>query len=195
MNHRSKKRAVFIDRDGTMTVEGGYINDPNRLMLLPRCARAIKKLNENGVLAILATNQAGIARGYFDEETLKSTLKRLELLLMTEGAHLDALYYCPHHPSVGNPPFRKKCNCRKPLTGMLEKGAKHFGLDLERCFVIGDKISDAELGKKVNAKAVIVKTGYGEGEIRLGKMSKIDPDFIAEDILDAVEWILNDINK
>jgi len=191
----NKKRAVFIDRDGTMTVEGGYINDPNRLVLLPRCARAIKKLNGNGVLAFLATNQAGIARGYFNEETLKSTLKRLELLLKTEDAYLDALYYCPHHPSVGKPPYRKKCNCRKPLTGMLEKGAKDFSLDLTQCFVIGDKVSDAELGKNSGAKSVIVKTGYGEGEIRSEKMDKVNPDFIAEDILDAVEWILNDINN
>ncbi|RMF98309.1 MAG: HAD-IIIA family hydrolase [Candidatus Schekmanbacteria bacterium] len=192
---KTRKRAVFIDRDGTMTVEGGYINDPNRLTLLPRCGRAIKKINENGILAILATNQAGIARGYFDEKTLKATLKRLEFLLEMEGAHLDGIYYCCHHPSVGKPPYRKKCNCRKPLPGMLQKAAKDFNLDLSQSFVIGDKISDVELAKKVKAKSVVVKTGYGEGEICTDKMQKINPDFIADDIYDAVEWILSEIKN
>ena len=195
MRKTESRRAVFIDRAGTMTVEGGYINDPNRLTLLPRCARAIRKLTENGILAFLATNQAGIARGYFDEATLKATLKRLELLLKAEGAHLDGLYYCSHHPSVGKPPFRKKCRCRKPLTGMLEKAAKDFNLDLKRCLVIGDKVSDSQLAKNAGAKAVIVKPGYGEGEVSCPEMKEVTPDFTGDDILDAVEWILDDINN
>lgn len=193
MKTKTNNIAVFIDRDGTVTVEGGYINDPNRLTLLPRSARAIKLLNKNGIKAILATNQAGIARGYFDEPTLKRTLERLNLLLAVEGAYLDGIYYCPHHPTAGKPPFRKKCSCRKPLPGMLTKAKKDFSLDLSRCFVIGDKGSDVSLARVVNAKAIIVKTGYGEGEIELNGSKKISADFIADDLLDAVEWIINGI--
>ncbi|MBI5375223.1 MAG: HAD family hydrolase [Candidatus Schekmanbacteria bacterium] len=193
MKTKTNNIAVFIDRDGTLTVEGGYINDPNRLTLLPRSARAIRLLNKNGIKAILATNQAGIARGYFDEPTLKKTLERLNLLLAVEGAYLDGIYYCPHHPTAGKPPFRKKCSCRKPLPGMLTKAKKDFNLDLSRCFVIGDKGSDVSLARVVNAKAIIVKTGYGEGEIELNGSKKISADFIADDLLDAVEWIINGI--
>jgi len=193
MKTKTNNIAVFIDRDGTVTVEGGYINDPNRLTLLPRSARAIRLLNKNGIKAILATNQAGIARGYFDEPTLKKTLERLNLLLAVEGAYLDGIYYCPHHPTAGKPPFRKKCSCRKPLPGMLTKAKKDFNLDLSRCFVIGDKSSDVSLARVVNAKAIIVKTGYGEGEIELNGSKKISADFIADDLLDAVEWIINGI--
>ncbi len=132
----------FLDRDGTVTEEVGYVNHPSRLNLLPGAAEGIAMLNRAGVPVLLATNQAGVARGYFTEDLVKLVLDRLAALLSAQGARLDGMYYCPHHPSVGPPPYRQACDCRKPRPGMLERGAADFGLDLGRCYVVGDKISD-----------------------------------------------------
>ena len=133
------REAVFLDRDGTVTEEVGYVNHLDRLKLIPGAASAISRLNRAGILVILATNQAGVARGYFPEELVGQVHRRLEELLAQEGAHLDAIYYCPHHPQVGPPPYRKSCNCRKPAGGMLLEAAEKFSIDLSRSFMVGDK--------------------------------------------------------
>jgi len=182
---------VFFDRDGTLTREVGYVNHPSRLELLPGAAEAIRLLNNAGIPAILATNQAGVARGYFTEGLVGVVLERLEELLRNLGARLDALYYCPHHPSVGAPPYRLDCGCRKPKPGMLLKGAEAFGLDLAQSFVVGDKISDVEFAHGAGASGVMVLTGYGLGEQAYQRESwKEQPDFLAPDVLAAVDWIL-----
>jgi D-glycero-D-manno-heptose 1,7-bisphosphate phosphatase len=183
--------AVFIDRDGTLTEEVGYVNHPRRLKLLPRSAEAIRRLNAAGVPAVLATNQAGVARGYFSEEILHAVNDKLVALLKDEGAHLDGLYVCPHHPSEGQPPFRAACDCRKPRPGMLKRAASELGLDLAASTVVGDKTSDIEMAAPVGARSVLVLTGYGRGEweYRRDRFSVI-PDHIAADLLDAVEWVL-----
>src|SRR5690554_6765538 len=120
------KPAVFIDRDGTMTVEGGYINHPSRLELMPRTASAIKLCNDNDLLAIVATNQAGVARGYFTEDLIHVVHARLGEMLAEKGAKLDAIYYCPHHPREGKPPYRAECDCRKPGPGMIEQACREM---------------------------------------------------------------------
>lgn len=186
--------AVFLDRDGTLTEEVGYVNHPLRLRLIPVTAEAMKLLNEADVLAILATNQAGVARGYFEEEMILKVHDRLEKLLAEGGARLDAIYYCPHHPSEGPPGYRVKCDCRKPGTGMIEAAAARFGLDPAECYVVGDKNSDVEFGRKIGARTVLVLTGYGLGEYEFGRHKwKAEPDCIAHDLLDAVKWILADL--
>jgi D-glycero-D-manno-heptose 1,7-bisphosphate phosphatase len=124
-----KRPAVFIDRDGTISEEVGYINHPSRLRLFPYSSEAIRMLNDNGWLAILVTNQAGVARGYFSEDLIKQTHERLETALREQSARLDAIYYCAHHPSVGEPPYRLDCDCRKPRPGLIEQAARDFEID------------------------------------------------------------------
>ena len=191
MSSAGGKWGVFLDRDGTVTEEIGYVNHPSRLSLLPGAAEAIAALNRAGVPAILATNQAGVARGYFTEDLVKEVLARLQAMLSALGARLDALYYCPHHPSAGEPPYRQACDCRKPRPGMLLRGAEEFGLDLERCYVVGDKIGDVAFAHSVGAKGVLVLTGYGLGEYTYQRPGWTEqPDFVAADLPSAVAWIL-----
>ncbi|MCI4397617.1 MAG: HAD family hydrolase [Acidobacteria bacterium] len=185
---------VFLDRDGTITEEVGYVNHVSRLSLLPGAAEGIRLLNDAGVPVMLATNQAGVARGYFDEELLKAVLKRLEEMLAALGARLDALYYCPHHPTAGEPPFRADCDCRKPKPGMLLRGAREFGLDLGRSYVVGDKISDVAFAKAGGAKGILVTTGYGLGELTHQRDSwRCEPCAIVPDFYSAARWILEGI--
>ena len=189
----STKWGVFLDRDGTVTEEVGYVNHPSRLSLLAGAAEGIRTLNRAGVPVILATNQAGVARGYFTEDLVKEVLARLESLLAVEGARLDALYYCPHHPAVGPEPYRRACDCRKPKPGMLERGAREFGLDLSRSYVVGDKISDVYFAHSVGARGILVLTGYGLGEYtyQRGDWTQ-EPEFVADDLAAAADWILAD---
>jgi D-glycero-D-manno-heptose 1,7-bisphosphate phosphatase len=181
--------AVFIDRDGTLTDEVGYVNHPRRLRLLPRSAEAIRRLNDAGIPAVVVTNQAGIARDYFSEDVLRAVNAELVTQLAASGAKLDGLYVCPHHPSEGKPPFRMACECRKPKPGLLLQAAQEMDLDLARSVMVGDKPSDLEVAPKVGARAVLVLTGYGLGdwEYRRARFP-VTPDHVAGDLLDAVEW-------
>lgn len=188
------KIAVFIDRDGTMSEEVGYVNHLSRFKLLQNTAAAIKMLNDAGILAIVATNQAGVARGYFVEDMIGKVHEKLKNELARAGAHLDAIYYCPHHPSAGKPPYRTDCDCRKPRPGMILKAKDEFDIDLKRSYMIGDKISDVEFGQKLGLKSVMVMTGYGIGEYEHQHQDwKTTPDFMAEDLLGAVKWIIEDL--
>lgn len=183
--------AVFIDRDGTLTEEAGYVNHPRRLRLLPRSAQAIRRLNEAGIAAVLVTNQAGVARGYFSEEVLQAVNASLVAQLKDEGAHLDGLYVCPHHPTEGAPPYRQDCDCRKPRPGLLHRAAADHGLDLGRSTLVSDRPSDLLAARAVGAAAVLVLTGYGLGEWEYRRASlPVEPDHVAEDLLGAVEWVI-----
>ncbi len=184
--------AIFLDRDGTVSEEVGYVNHVDRLRLLARTAEAIRRINESDYLAVLVTNQAGVARGYFREEMVRRVHRRLEELLAQEGAHLDAIYYCPHHPTAGEPPYRKDCSCRKPRPGMIEAAEKDLEIDVSRSFMVGDKHSDIVFAHSVGMKGVLVKTGYGLGEIEGWSADWTQqPDEISDDLLDAVDWILS----
>ena len=188
--------AVFMDRDGTIIDELGYLKDPNDLNIIPGAVDAIRLINRAQLKAVIVTNQSGVARGYFSEETLEKIHKRLKERLMKEGAYIDAIYYCPHHPNEGHPKYRKTCNCRKPYPGMLDMAAKDLTVDLERSYVIGDKIIDMSLAHRVGAKGLLVLTGYGKDEVKLiDNGLKERPHCIAEDILEAVNWILSDLGK
>lgn len=189
-------RAVFIDRDGTLTEEGGYINHPGRIRLLPRSAEAVRLLNEAGVKAVLATNQSGIARGYLDESTLEEIHREMVRQLAERGAHLDGIYYCPHHPTEGPEPYRRVCGCRKPDPGLLQRAQRDLKLDLTRSFIVGDKISDILLARRVGAKGVFVLTGYGLGQWEYQRHRWTEtPDHVAEDLYAAVQWILLSIQE
>ena len=182
--------AVFIDRDGTLTEEVGYVNHPSRLRLLP-AREAIRRLNRAGVAAVVVTNQAGVARGYFPEGVLHAVNAELAAQLERAGARLDGIYVCSHHPTEGTPPHRTLCDCRKPKPGLVLRAAEDLHLDLARSVVVGDKPSDLELAAKVGARSVLVLTGYGLGEWEFQREQfSIAPDHVAADLLDAVDWAL-----
>jgi D-glycero-D-manno-heptose 1,7-bisphosphate phosphatase len=186
--------AVFMDRDGTINEETGYLKDPCDLNILPRALDAIRLINENQIKAVVITNQSGVARGYFTEEMVEKIHVRLRELLVENGVCLDGIYYCPHHPEFGTSEYRKKCNCRKPAPGMLNMASAELEIDLSHSYVIGDKLTDIEPAYKVGAKGILVLTGYGKEQMEsLNERSKRQPHYIARDILEAVNWILHDL--
>ena len=186
------KRAVFIDRDGTISEEVGYINHLSRFRLFPYSAAALKQLYEDGYLAIVITNQAGVARGYFSEAMVQAIHKRMSEELEAGGATLDAIYYCAHHPSVGEPPFRLDCDCRKPKPGLLLRAARDLDIDLANSWMVGDRYSDIELAANAGVKSVLVLSGYGRGEWEHQRDNwAMQPDLVAEDLLEAVSLICN----
>jgi D-glycero-D-manno-heptose 1,7-bisphosphate phosphatase len=146
------------------------------------------------VPAILVTNQAGAARGYFPASLIDRVHRRLEELLAAEGARLDGIYFSPFVKGGAHPPFNYDHPWRKPGTGMIEQGAADLGLELARCFAIGDKISDVEMIHRVGGKGALVLTGYGRGDLEhFGPMWKTQPDFIGEHLEEAVDWILREL--
>ncbi len=184
-------RAVFLDRDGTINEEVGYVNHLERFKLLPKTGEAIRLLNRNGIKVVVVTNQAGVARGYFPEPLIHLIHGKMKDNLGEEGAHLDGIYYCPHHPDVGEPPYRQKCRCRKPETGMIEKAVKDLGIECSKSYMIGDRGADIEFGRRIGTKTILVLTGYGKGEWEyFGRQWKSKPDFVAPDLYEAVQWIL-----
>jgi len=186
------KRAIFIDRDGTISEEVGYINHVSRFRLFPYAARAVKRIHENGYLAIVITNQAGVARGYFSEEMVKTIHARMTDELERDGAQLDAIYYCAHHPTVGEPPYRLACDCRKPEPGLIRRAASDFQIDLGGSWMIGDRYSDIELAANAGLKSALVLSGYGRGEWEYQQSNwDLQPDIVAEDLLEAVNLIAN----
>lgn len=174
--------AVFLDRDGTINEDTGYIDSPDRLVLISGASSAIKELNLKGLRTVVITNQSGVGRGYFSKEALDTVNKRLEWLIKKQGAHLDAIYYCPHHPD-------DNCECRKPATGLLEKAKRDFNIDFKKSYVVGDKASDVEIANNIGCKGILVLTGMGKDE---KKKLKSAPSYIADDLKDAVEWIIKD---
>jgi D-glycero-D-manno-heptose 1,7-bisphosphate phosphatase len=187
----TSRPAVFFDRDGTLTEEVGYVNHPSRLKLLPRAAEAVRRLNAAGVAAVVVTNQAGIARGYFSEGVLRAVDDALRAQLDRDGAWLDGIYACLHHPTEGEAPYRELCDCRKPKPGLLLRAARELGLDLARSTMVGDKASDLVPGRAVGAATVLVLTGYGLGEWEYRRSHfAVEPDHVAGDLLDAVDWAL-----
>ncbi len=186
-----KRPAIFLDRDGTLSHEVGYVNHPSRFRLYPWSVDAVRAINRAGWLAVLVTNQAGVARGYFPEEVVQVVLDKMTDAMAAGGAHFDGVYVCLHHPTVGEPPYRKDCDCRKPRPGMLKKAETELGADLARSWVVGDRRGDVELAWSVGARGALVETGYGRGELEyLSPGWDRDPDMVAAHALEAVERIL-----
>jgi len=183
--------AVFLDRDGTISQEVGYIHNVDHLQLLPNSARAIRRLNRCGIKVFVVTNQSGVARGYYSEEHVRRVNARLVELLKAEGAELDGIYYCPHHPTEGAGGYTRPCDCRKPEPGMLYRAASDSPIDLRRSFVVGDKMTDMEMAHRVGAKGILVLTGYGPEELERSGDRKPRPDKIVSDLGKAVEWIVS----
>jgi D-glycero-D-manno-heptose 1,7-bisphosphate phosphatase len=184
-------RAIFLDRDGTLNEEDGYITSPEQFRLYNFAAEAVRLINQSGWKAIVLTNQSGVARDYFTEATLIEIHERMKESLRLQGARIDAIYYCAHHPDYGSPPYRLDCDCRKPKPGLTERAARDFNLDLNRCYAIGDRYRDIEAGHAAGARSVMVMTGFGRGEYETVRQRwPRQPDHVAEDLLEAVKWIL-----
>lgn len=180
-----------MDRDGCLTEEVGYVNHASRIHLLPRSAEAVRRLNAANMPAVMITNQAGIARGYFSEAVLRASLEAMVAQLRAGGARLDGLYVCTHHPTEGRPPYRVACDCRKPRPGLLLRAAQELELDLAASVMVGDRMSDVAVGQAVGAAGVLVLTGYGRGEWEHQRHEwTAKPDHVAGDLLDAVDWAL-----
>jgi len=180
-----------MDRDGTVNEQMGYINHIQRFVLLPGAAKAIHLLNRQGYLAIIVSNQSGVARGYFPIGLVHEIHNHMRRLLRQEGAILDGVYFCPHYPGGKVADYSVACECRKPRTGLIEQASGEFSIDMARSYIIGDRCTDMELAFRAGMKGIMVKTGYG-----LGDLTYVMPTFpyqpfhVAEDLLDAVHWIV-----
>lgn len=181
-----KKTAVFLDRDGTINAEVDYVNRVSDFKLLPGAAQAIRALNRAGVRVIVASNQSGVARGYLTMATLGRITGKMREMLKRQGARLDAVYYCPFHPD-------DKPACRKPEIGMALEARERFGLDLKKCFMVGDTRADMEFGRNMGARTVLVASGHTRGDEAWVRKAK--PDCVAQDLEGAAIWILGVLEK
>ncbi|HET6461371.1 MAG TPA: HAD family hydrolase [Syntrophales bacterium] len=194
-----KNAAVFFDRDGTLNEEVGYVDSIDKLRLFANTAEAVRLINESGMKAVVITNQSGVARGYFTEEFVRTVHDHIQEILRGKGAFIDAFYYCPHHQTEGIGVYMQSCACRKPEAGMLIEASKELRIDLQRSYTVGDMLKDIQVAHAVGAKGILVKTGYGLNTIQKDltpDSSEIcQPSYIAEDILDAVKWVIEDRKK
>jgi D,D-heptose 1,7-bisphosphate phosphatase len=191
-----KNIAVFLDRDGTINEEVGYLDSLDKLRVIPSAYEAIRLINVSGMKALVITNQAGVAKGFFTEEFVNLINERLQADLLRMGASIDKFYYCPHHPTEGIGIYLRECSCRKPAPGMLLNAAQELNIDLTQSYLIGDRFRDMEAGRKVGVRGILVKTGFGQGLLQDDGPDEATPEgkpeFIATDILEAVQWILKD---
>ncbi|MBR8828399.1 MAG: HAD family hydrolase [Gomphosphaeria aponina SAG 52.96 = DSM 107014] len=187
------KPAVFLDRDGVLNVEAGYLHNVEDLQLIPRVAQAVRKLNQLQLFCCLVSNQSGPARDYYPVSHVDALHERLcQLLLEEAGAKLNAIYHCPYLSVAAggiNPEFTLWSTWRKPNTGMLVAAATEYDLDIKQSFVVGDKATDIDLAHNAGAKGILVKTGYGERVISGEYQHGTQPDYIAADLDEAVTWI------
>jgi len=181
-------QAVFLDRDGTMIEDIGYLERLEQIDFYPWTVDAVRALNRAGLAVVVITNQAGIARGYFTEAFVDETHRAVSARLEAGGAHVDAYYYCPHHPDGTLEAYRKRCDCRKPARGLIDRAVADLGIDPERSFMVGDKWLDVGAGRAAGARSILVRTGLGTLQ-----EARPHPEFAADAVVDnlaaAVSWI------
>ncbi len=187
-------KAIFLDRDGTIVYEVGFIDNADDLELFPGTADALARAKALGFRLVVITNQSGVARGLFPEDTVVEINNAMQKLLVQARVVLDGIYYCPHHPEGTKNAYKNACDCRKPAPGMIKKASEDIGLDLKNSYMIGDKLSDIQSGINAGLKTILVRTGYGKDtEISLIH-DKLDtqPDAIVDTLPEAIEWIINE---
>ena len=177
------RRAVFLDRDGTINEDRGYVHAREDLVLLPGAAKGIGRLNGTGMLVFVITNQSGVGRGYYTRADVEAFHVRMREILAERGARIDGIAYCPHHPDGG-------CACRKPRPGMMEALARQHGVDLGASFVVGDAARDLEAARNVGACPILVRTGLGQGTLEALEDLAVQPAYIARDLDEAARWIV-----
>ena len=181
--------AVFLDRDGTLLEEVGYLDRLERMALLPYSIDAVRLLNRAGYRVVVVTNQAGVAHGHFTEDLVRDLHRHLDERFRAGGARIDAFYYCPHMPSARVEAYRTECECRKPKPGMVLQAQRDLDLDLGRSFIVGDQWADLGLGRAAGLTTILVRTGYGPSVEALPR-DGVTADFVVETLMDAVSWIL-----
>lgn len=185
--------AVFLDRDGTINEEVGFLDTPDGLVLIPGSPEAVNRINQSGMAAVVITNQSGVARGFFDETTLSAIHDRLQAELENAGARLDGIYFCPHHPEGEVPHYTRTCDCRKPAPRLVHQAAGDLGIDLAASYMVGDHMKDIALAAACGMRSVLVLTGHGEIEWRgANEADRALPDHVARDLEAAVDWIMRD---
>jgi D-glycero-D-manno-heptose 1,7-bisphosphate phosphatase len=175
--------AVFLDRDGTVSEEVGYVRNTSMFALFPWASRAIRQINESGMAAVLVTNQSAVGRGFIEHAMVDKVHAILRDEIAREGARLDGIYYCPHHPD-------DDCECRKPRPGLLQRAGRDLDLGLTRSFMIGDHYTDIRAGRAVGAVTILVLTGAGAGQLEQHQAADVQPDFVVPALDDAVRLIL-----
>ena len=180
MQSERMKPAVFLDRDGVLTVENSYITSVEELKLFPYTVECIRKIRQKGYYTIVITNQSGVARGLFTEETLQE----MNDYLMKQ-TNVDAIFYCPHHPKGKIEKYRKICDCRKPGTGMFEAACREFAIDMSNSYMIGDRASDIAAGQKAEVRTILLESGYGS----VGLEEDVIPDYVMRDLRDVAEYL------
>ena len=183
-------RAVFLDRDGTINEDTGYIDDIRKFTLLSGVPRAVKLLNKARFKVIVVTNQSGVARGFFTEDTVREINTRMQQMLYQKSAIIDAVYFCPHHPEAGRWPYKRICDCRKPKPGLLKKAAREHNIDLFSSYMIGDDVRDIEAGYSAGCRTILLLTKQRISSPGVLKNAPVKPDYVAEDLCEAVRWIL-----
>ncbi len=196
---RSLGRAVFLDRDGVLIADVDHLVAPEQIRILPRVPEALARFRAAGWRLIIATNQSVVARGWITEERLGKIHQVLRDQLRAQGAEVDAVYYCPHHPEGCVPAYRRECACRKPNPGMLLQAAREWHLDLARSVIIGDALSDVEAGRRAGCRTVLIRTAAGRAsaehaEADDGAEGPVSPDYVAADVWDGAEWILTHLD-
>jgi D-glycero-D-manno-heptose 1,7-bisphosphate phosphatase len=184
--------AVFLDRDGTMVHDVGYLSRVEDVRWFPWTIYAIRLLNRAGFLVCVTTNQGGIGLGFYTERVLQQIHDRMAATLTSSGALVDGWFHCPHHPAAIVDPLRVACQCRKPGPGMVEEAARRFPIDLPHSFVVGDKIADVGLGRAVGARSILVRSGYGEAELSRHRGEIPGAAYVAHELMEAVAWILGE---
>jgi D-glycero-D-manno-heptose 1,7-bisphosphate phosphatase len=181
--------AVFLDRDGTLIEEVGYLDRPERVELYPYSADAIRALNRAGLRIVLVSNQSGVARGFFTESVVESVHAHIGRLLAGAGAHIDAYYYCPHHPDGKVAEYARACDCRKPARGLVDRATRELGIDPRRSFTVGDRWLDVALARTIGGAGVLVRTGYGLTEEQK-PVDGLEADAVVDNLAAAASWIL-----
>lgn len=190
------KKAVFLDRDGTINEEMGYINHPDRFIIFPFIPESIRIFNDLDIKVIVITNQAGVARGYFSEDLVRIIHKNLLAEVARHGAKIDAIYYCPHHPTEGTEPYRVQCECRKPKPGMVLQAEKEHNIDLSNSYMIGDRFRDIQFARQLGLTSAMVLTGYGKGEYTYQRHTwPYEPDIIGDDLLSVATIIKERLSR
>jgi D-glycero-D-manno-heptose 1,7-bisphosphate phosphatase len=187
-------RAVFLDRDGTLIEDVGYLDRADRVELYPWSIDAVRLLNRAGLRVIVATNQSGIARGFFTAAIVDEVHAHISALLAEGGARIDAYYYCPHHPHGHVDGYAQACDCRKPARGLIDRAARELGVDPLRSFVVGDRWLDVQLARAVGARPVLVRTGYGQAE-EARPLPDVTADAVADNLMGATSWILRHLQS
>jgi D-glycero-D-manno-heptose 1,7-bisphosphate phosphatase len=185
----NSRRAVFLDRDGTLIEEVGYLDRPERVELYPWSIDAIRTLNRAGLRVVVVTNQSGVARGFFDSGVVDQVHDRIAELLAEGGATIDAYYYCPHHPDGKIPELTRPCDCRKPRRGLVDRAVERLGIDPARSFTVGDRWLDVALAREVGGRGILVRTGYGAREEQRPQKG-LAADAVVNNLIEAAGWIL-----